>query len=286
MQNKPLLSIVTSIYNGGANLKGFLECISNQTYENIEVIIIEDCSTDKETLQIVADLESGILPFNKPFKLIKNEKNLGLFESFQKGLDHATGNYIAFPESDDFLDLDFYETLMNEIISHNNIDVVQGLLLSQVSDTRTDKDLFYNDDAEEDDLKIVSVLDEMCLPIPMRNSTGQIISYLMPDITYSWFYVFSKNLLSDGYDKPMFKNAVFYGFSNTLFTLKYKEVKVPLDKASFYYYNTHDRFENGGILAPIIEDSKDKQHKKLITDKLFLENILNQYKNALEEFGE
>ena len=44
---KPLLSIVSSIYNGGDNLKEFLRCISNQTYENIEVVLVDDCSNDK-----------------------------------------------------------------------------------------------------------------------------------------------------------------------------------------------------------------------------------------------
>ena len=47
MQNKPLLSIVTSIYNGGEALKQFLQSVSNQTYDNIEVVLVEDCSTDR-----------------------------------------------------------------------------------------------------------------------------------------------------------------------------------------------------------------------------------------------
>ena len=50
MSFKPLLSIITSIYNGGDDILRFLQAISNQTYENIELIILDDCSTDKRTL--------------------------------------------------------------------------------------------------------------------------------------------------------------------------------------------------------------------------------------------
>lgn len=287
MQNKPLLSIVTSIYNGGEALKQFLQSVSNQTYDNIEVVLVEDCSTDRLTQEIVTDLELGIIEFNKPFKLIRNDKNLGLFKSFQKGLDNASGKYFAFPESDDYLDDDFYEVAMNEIIQYKKIDVVKGLMINKYSD----RDLLYSNEMSEQDckdLKTVQITNREALPIPIKSSNGQIISYVMPDITYSWFYVFSKELLSDRYNKPMFENAVLYGFSNSVFNTKYKEARVSLDKASFYYYNAHNTFEEGGCVVPIIDNTelnaKNKQLTKLTADKLLLEKILNRYNTTIKEF--
>ena len=98
----PLLSICTSIYNSGNKLYRFLDSISNQTYPNIEVILVNDCSTDETTLQILDDLKSKKFVFNKPFKVIDNDINLGILPSFQKALDNATGDYFAFPESSSY----------------------------------------------------------------------------------------------------------------------------------------------------------------------------------------
>lgn len=278
---KPLLSIVSSIYNGGDNLKEFLRCISNQTYENIEVVLVDDCSTDEKTKEIINDLETGSIEFKKPLKLIKNIKNLGLFKSFQKGLDNARGEYFAFPESDDFLDLDFYEIMMDEIIRYGGIDAIKGLMVNNY----LAEDLLYSNDKymkeHSNEQEIISIIEKVALPIPVKNSTGQIISYIMPDITYSWFYVFSKALLLEGSTKPIFKNAIQYGFSNSVFTSKYKEKQISLDKASFYYYNAHPKFEDGGcILAK--PSKKNKQVIKLKADANLLKDFLTQYDKAIE----
>lgn len=280
MQNKPLLSIVTSIYNGGEAFGQFLQSISNQTYENIEVILVDDCSTDKTTLGIINDLESGKLEFKKPFKLIRNSKNLGLMESFQKGLDNAIGEYFAFPESDDILDLNFYEVLMKEALTFGGIDVVKGLLLNRYNKKRA---FIFN---EKDAIEIpeACIFANETLPLIMRNSNGQIISYIMPDVTYCWFYVFSKNILKDNSNKPLFKNAVLYGFNPSPFSVKYIESKISLDKASFYYYDAHPEFEAGGYQIHVSKDNdvKNEQIKKFKCEKSLLESIFKKYDKAIE----
>lgn len=280
MQNKPLLSVVTSIYNGGKAVLGFLQCISNQTYDNIELIIIDDCSTDEETIKIVESLESKEFVLNKPYKLIRNDKNLGLMESFQKGLDNASGEYFAFPESDDLLDLDFYEVMMNEVINNNGIDAVKGLLLNIYNENRpfsTDEDII------EGEYSRINWIEEE-LPLAVRNSAGRIVSYIMPDVTYCWFYVFSKQLLKDGADKPLFKNAVLYGFNPSPFSIKYIESKISLDKASFYYYNSHPKVEEGGMGIDIDRDSDTNKQEiaKLEYEKNLLQSIFKKYDNVIE----
>ena len=270
MQNKPLLSIISSIYNGGNNLLRFLDSISNQTYDNIEVILVNDFSTDPLTLEIIQQLKNNELQFNKKLKLIENDENLGLLKSFQKGLDIANGEYFAFPESDDYLDYDFYEVLMKEAIK-NKANVVKGLLLN-VYDNRNNQD-------DTDENEQFTFFDNVALPIAVRNSNNQIVSYIMPDITYSWFYVFDKNILSDGYKYPIFENAILYGFSKAPFELKYKESIVSIDKASFYYYNAHDGLQNGGSITSIGKDATNK----LYMEKKIVENLVKKYDEAINK---
>jgi glycosyltransferase involved in cell wall biosynthesis len=91
---KPLISIVMAAYNEEKFIGEAIESILNQTYPHFEFIIINDGSTDKT--------EEIILSFSDPrIKYIKNEINLKLIASLNKGLSLATGKYIARMDSDD-----------------------------------------------------------------------------------------------------------------------------------------------------------------------------------------
>lgn len=259
MNGLPLLSIITSIYNGGENLKRFLQSISNQTYENIEVVLVEDCSTDELTKKIVSDLESGILAFNKSFKLIRNEKNLGLIESFQKGLDAASGDYFAFPESDDYMDLDFYEIAMNVAIT-KNVDIVKGLLLK------------HFDVNKEHVIENFSKTKENTI-IPIKDDKNIIMFYIISDFAYSFYHVFSKTFLYNQDIKKLdFKNALLYGsYSNNFYN--YIEGTVALSKHSFYHFHIHTdkKFNNNERL-------------KLLTQTTpLLEKMLEDNNNAIND---
>ena len=90
----PLVSIVMAAYNEEKYIKEAIESILSQTYSNFEFIIVNDGSTDKT--------EDIILAFpDHRIKYIKNEQNLKLIASLNKGLTAATGKYIARMDSDD-----------------------------------------------------------------------------------------------------------------------------------------------------------------------------------------
>lgn len=92
---KGLISVVMSNYNTHEEyLRPAIESILNQTYRNFEFIIIDDCSTDN-SLQIIESYS------DKRIKIIKNEQNLGITKSLNKGLAVAKGEFIARMDSDD-----------------------------------------------------------------------------------------------------------------------------------------------------------------------------------------
>ena len=94
----------------------------------------------------------------------------------------------------------------------------------------------------------------------------------MPDITYSWFYIFDKKILSHNSKKLNFKNAIQYGFSNSPFYSNYIESKVPLSAGSFYHYNAHPNY-NSGVCFSLDKQDICKGEKKMI--KGFLKNYDN-----------
>ena len=100
-----LVTIVINVYNGEKYLKKCLDSIVNQTYKNLDILIINDGSTDN-SLDIIKSYQ------DKRIRIITTE-NLGLSLSRNKGIDNALGQYIYFVDVDDFIDLDTIEYLYN-----------------------------------------------------------------------------------------------------------------------------------------------------------------------------
>lgn len=93
----PLISIITPLYNAAPFIAQQLESIQNQTYSHWEHIIVDDASSDN-SVPIVEDFIAG----DSRFKLIKNQENKGAAYSRNYATEIATGEYIAFLDSDDW----------------------------------------------------------------------------------------------------------------------------------------------------------------------------------------
>jgi glycosyltransferase involved in cell wall biosynthesis len=98
MQNNPLVTIICLCYNHEAYVVESLNSVINQSYSSIEVIIIDDCSTDTSKTIITTWLEK-----NPKIQFITNETNLGNTKSFNKAFKYAKGEYIIDLATDDIL---------------------------------------------------------------------------------------------------------------------------------------------------------------------------------------
>lgn len=116
-----LISIIVASYNYGRYLRENLESLLNQTYKNIEVIVVDDGSTD-ESLDIINEYVKK----DSRFKLIthENHANLGLNESLKKAISFCNGEYIAFCESDDFFKENHIEEKVKYIKKYSDADVI------------------------------------------------------------------------------------------------------------------------------------------------------------------
>jgi len=109
-QNKNLVSVIMATYNGEKFLQAQIESLVQQTYPHIEIIIVDDGSTDKtrEMLRACAAKHTNI-------RLFFNEQNLGYIKNFEKGCGFASGDYISFCDQDDVWAPDKTERLMQAI---------------------------------------------------------------------------------------------------------------------------------------------------------------------------
>lgn len=115
----PLISIIVPTYNVEKYIRTCIESILAQTYRNIEVIIVNDGSTD-QSLAVISDLICS----HHNIKVI-NQKNQGLSVARNTGIDAATGKYIAFVDPDDKIKPDFVSSLY-QIADKTGADIVRG----------------------------------------------------------------------------------------------------------------------------------------------------------------
>lgn len=95
----PLVSIIIPVYNNKAYISSCIDSALNQTYENIEIVIVDDCSPEQEVEQILNRYKG-----NKKIKIYKNERNQGISRTQNICLAKSSGSIIAFLDCDDILE--------------------------------------------------------------------------------------------------------------------------------------------------------------------------------------
>lgn len=116
------LSIIVPVYNVEKYLPKCLESLTNQTLKDIEIICVNDGSMDN-SLAILKEFASK----DSRIKIIDNQHQ-GVAKTRNTGIEQATGEYIGFVDSDDFIDIDFFEKLYNSA-TENNSDIAIASIL-------------------------------------------------------------------------------------------------------------------------------------------------------------
>ena len=109
--NLPLVSVCIPAYNNADYISETIDCILNQTYKNIELVICDDHSTDK-TIEVIQSYSDPRV------KLFLNEKNLGMSGNWNNCLNHCTGEFIKLICADDMLTNDALEKEVIALINH------------------------------------------------------------------------------------------------------------------------------------------------------------------------
>jgi len=116
----PLVSVIIPVYNTEDHISRCLDSLIKQTYKNIEIIIIDDGSTD-DSLNICNE-------YSKNDNRIKifSQRNEGAYIARNNGLSRAGGEWLIFIDSDDWIDLDGIEGLIEMVKKYPNIDLIRS----------------------------------------------------------------------------------------------------------------------------------------------------------------
>lgn len=233
---KPDISVIVPVYNVGAYLEKCLNSLVNQTYRNIEIICVDDGSTDSSTLIL-----NGFAERDSRIKVITSE-NFGVSHARNLGIKAAVGNYIMFVDADDYIDSNTCSILINDLRKSNADIVVFG------GSTTTGIQWI--------DARLTPVKEEY-----IDNTKGAIFSCgcMKPFI---WNKIYRRSLIADNqlyFDESMDLGEDQYW----LFKAIPRAEKIKVIKNKFYHYLTG---RNDSAMARNSADpaAKAEKHFKLI----------------------
>lgn len=117
------VSVIVPIYNAEVFLRTTIKSIQNQTHSDLEIILVNDCSTDK-SLKICKDLAA----YDSRIKIVDKKVNSGVDNARFSGINVASGKYITFVDADDSLCYDAVDTWLN-IFKKFDVDIVYGNMI-------------------------------------------------------------------------------------------------------------------------------------------------------------
>lgn len=133
----PLVSIIVTSYNHAEYLEQRMNSLINQTYKNVEIIVVDDCSSDN-SLTILNKYKSF-----SGTQIISLKENIGYASAGNLGVNMSKGEYIVFAECDDYCEAEFIEMLVSKMIKYPEIGVT--FCVSNIVDSNgIIKDIDYN----------------------------------------------------------------------------------------------------------------------------------------------
>jgi len=136
LEIQPKISIIVTTYNSQDTIERCLESAINQTINSIELIIVDDGSTDS-TVSII----NGYIEKYNFIKLLINKINKGPGYAKNKGLSVAVGEFVGFLDSDDYLDSNYYEKLYDATV-HFGTNIASADIALEYPDTTTSCGIF------------------------------------------------------------------------------------------------------------------------------------------------
>lgn len=260
------LSVIIPAYNAEKNISDCLDSLLNQTQTQMEIIVVDDCSTDN-TRTIV----NNYIKANKQLKLIAMPQNLGPGCARNEGLQHVTGEYVGFVDSDDWIDLSFYSTLLHAI-QEQDCDIA----IAGIRDERNNilsSSLRYN----YDDYAVIN--GKIALKLLTKSSNfGAFITPIMNNKLYKTSFIKKYNL-------HCCSNRSWQDDFFSFFAILHASKICLVPKVYYHYFQNNGSITHSGTNAITkIDNCLDVLCQ--IREELHAENIYAKYKQEYAAFVE
>lgn len=216
----PKVSVIVPMYNVGEFLERCLDSIEAQTLEDIEVILVDDCSTDN-THAIATEYVAR----NDSWRIARNEVNRGLSAARNVGIELAQGDYIGFIDSDDWVEPTMFETLLGIAVStESDVAQAQYELRSAPRETPVQQD---------NDVRVLTGIESL-------------ENMFLSEKYAVWFMLYKRNLFAEEADwfpeGLTCEDRVF----NSIFLPKARRVAVS-NRVEYYYFQNLGSISHSGL---------------------------------------
>ena len=200
MEFVPDISIIIPVYNVGQYLDKCIKSVINQTYKDIEIICVDDGSTDasSEICDKYGKIDSRIKVIHKT--------NGGLVSARQAGLKVSRGKYVGFVDGDDWIDKEMYECMF-QIIEKYKVDMVETGVVDSYGESLEKERKYKLDGGIYEGEKFKNVILNNLL------YDGKFYSYGVNTI-YLWNKLFKKNFIYECYMKLDYKQSMFEDYAS------------------------------------------------------------------------
>lgn len=253
------ISIIIPVYNTEKYIKRCIKSIKNQTYRNIEIIIINDGSNDLSMEKIKEIQDNRITIINK--------KNTGVSDTRNIGIKKATGDYIMFVDADDYLEKTAIERIV-EIISDTSADIVKFNYNTIKGEKRLKEENYASEflDTEKTEKFIENVLkgkiNGFVWSLAIKTELTENIKFnteigMMEDLLFfinillkaSNIYIINDRLYNYCINEESVSNSSSYYYRNFIDMLKVCELIIDLLKRNNYY---NDERKNMVVLSKML----------------------------------
>ena len=228
MSTEPLISVVIPVYNKEDKLKKCIDSVLKQSYSRFEIIIVNDGSTDnsRAVIDLISKNDSRIKAFHTSNKGVSSARNIGI--------DNATGEYICFIDSDDWIDENYLESLLGLSIKQN-VDILIISAKVEVNEKIQINHFFSESGFIEKERAILQLFDAS-----IGNETGNYIDAGVP-----WGKLYKLNFIRKNNLKFNIKLKRNQDNIFNLYAFQYAE-GIYYERVPLYNYN-YDNFGDFGI---------------------------------------
>lgn len=219
---QPLISVIVPVYNAEQCIGKCVESIQSQTYENLEIILVDDCSTDN-SLKLCKQYASK----DPRLKIVEHPKNQGVSAARNSGIEISRGMYIAFVDSDDYLAPNAYECMVQAIDADDISQVVCNAY--NVQDGKlTETAHYYGDGLVEGQ----DVIAELAKPLAFSGGTDKRVRML----AVPWNRLYLRDIIIE--NNVCFEAGVDFG-EDMLFNINFYRFakRVKFINKILYYHN-------------------------------------------------
>jgi len=283
-----LVSVIIPIHNTAKYLKKCLNSVVRQTYTNLEIILINDGSTDKSA-KIISDFAKQ----DSRIKVFTNETAQGVSNARNLGLDNARGEYVSFVDGDDWMPKTAIEKLLNAIVS-NNADIAEGKFKtvgSNIKQSFSNKQVVYITETKNQKLQCLiqargAIWGKLYKLDIINNNSVRFVNPIFEDSGFDFVYNMYSNSRVLIYEKVYYYNRIVLGGLSRTVPLKIKDYfefaldrycsNISEEKESYGFWNAIDSY-----LKVIIERVFVNDKETTIKNIKDVERILN---NAIEKY--